>query len=137
MLDTRKSAKVKASAFGWWIVETAPLPLILLFVFSILGVLLYLFLGPVHAHPAEDPNAAWYQSLRTAAGTTCCSLADCKETDYRITRAGDVEALTEAGDWVEVPPDKILKRTENPTGYAVMCYTPSFGVLCFVLPAGA
>ena len=115
------------------LVEGGAFPLTVLAALILLALTLYLFIGPSNAHPADDPNAAWYRSLHTDSGTSCCSLADCKETDYRITRSGEIEAQTEAGDWVAVPANKILKRTENPTGYAVLCWTPALGVLCFVM----
>ena len=31
-----------------------------------------------------------------------------------------------------MPPDKILQRTDNPTGRAVVCWTPQRGIMCFV-----
>ena len=33
-----------------------------------------------------------------------------------------------------VPPEKILERPDNPTGRAVVCFTPEAGVMCFILP---
>jgi hypothetical protein len=33
-----------------------------------------------------------------------------------------------------VPPEKILERPDNPTGSAVVCFTPEAGVMCFILP---
>jgi len=29
-------------------------------------------------------------------------------------------------------PDKILQRTDNPTGHAVVCWTPQRGIVCFI-----
>jgi hypothetical protein len=34
--------------------------------------------------------------------------------------------------WFPVPADKILQRTDNPTGRAVVCWTPQRGIVCFV-----
>lgn len=31
-----------------------------------------------------------------------------------------------------VPADKILHRYDNPTGRAVVCWTPALGIMCFV-----
>ena len=83
---------------------------------------------PQNADPALAP---WFRSL-LQPGTTvsCCSLADCRPTDYRIA-ADHYEALV-GGSWVAVPPDKILDRTDNPTGRAVVCWTPQRGIMCFV-----
>ena len=54
----------------------------------------------------------------------------CRATEYRI-EADHYEALI-GGTWHVVPPDKILQRTDNPTGHAVVCWTPQRGILCFV-----
>lgn len=34
--------------------------------------------------------------------------------------------------WLIVPAEKILNRSDNPTGRAVVCWTPASGILCFV-----
>jgi hypothetical protein len=83
---------------------------------------------PPNADPALAP---WFRSL-VQPGTTisCCSLADCRATEYRI-RADRYEALV-AGSWLSVPPEKILQRTDNPTGHAIVCWTPQRGIMCFV-----
>lgn len=83
---------------------------------------------PQNADPALAP---WYRSL-LQPGTTvsCCSLADCRPTEYRI-KPDHYEALV-GGNWVTVPPDKILQRTDNPTGHAIVCWTPQRGIMCFV-----
>ena len=51
-------------------------------------------------------------------------------TEYRI-KADHYEALV-GGSWLAVPPDKILQRTDNPTGRAIVCWTPQRGIMCFV-----
>ncbi len=58
---------------------------------------------------AVVPGAA-----QPGTGISCCSIADCRQTDYRA--AGDhYEALVQ-GRWISVPPEKVLDRTDNPTG---------------------
>jgi len=57
-------------------------------------------------------------------------VTDCRATEYRI-EADHYEALI-GGNWIIVPADKILQRTDNPTGHAVVCWTPQRGILCFV-----
>jgi hypothetical protein len=83
---------------------------------------------PQNADPALAP---WFRSL-LQPGTTisCCALADCRPTEYRI-KADHYEALV-GGNWLAVPPDKILQRTDNPTGRAIVCWTPQRGIMCFV-----
>lgn len=83
---------------------------------------------PQNADPALAP---WFRSLlQPGTAISCCSLADCRPTDYRV-RADHYEAFV-AGNWLAVPPDKILQRTDNPTGRAIVCWTPQRGIMCFV-----
>jgi hypothetical protein len=82
--------------------------------------------------PDADPGMApWFRGLHVpGTGTSCCSIADCRPVDSRIV--GDhYEALVE-GKWLAVPRDLILEREDNPTGRAVVCWTPTAGILCFV-----
>jgi hypothetical protein len=89
------------------------------------------------AKPPADMDyslAPWFQSLRQpGTGTSCCSIADCRTTDYR-TDGDNYEAMIE-GRWIVVPRDKILQGADNPTGRAVVCWTPALGILCFVRAA--
>ena len=90
--------------------------------------------GVATANPPPDADislAPWFQGLhQPGTGMSCCSIADCHQTDFR-TNGTHYEALIE-GRWLAIPPDKILDRTDNPTGRAVVCYTPTLGILCFV-----
>jgi hypothetical protein len=97
----------------------------------LIGAKVALGAAPDGADPALAP---WYQSLRQpGTGVSCCSIADCRTTDYR-PRGDGYEAMID-GNWVDVPPDKVLQHMPNPTGRAVVCWTPQRGVLCFVCPA--
>ncbi len=83
---------------------------------------------PPNADPALGP---WFRSLiEPGTGISCCSITDCRATDYRI-KGDHYEALIGEA-WFAVPPDKILQRTDNPTGRAVVCWTPQRGIVCFV-----
>ncbi|HLI13237.1 MAG TPA: hypothetical protein VKY65_16715 [Alphaproteobacteria bacterium] len=88
----------------------------------------------VYAKPPENADPAlapWFQSLRQpGTGFLCCSISDCRPTDSRI-KDGHYEAWIDH-KWISVPADKILQRTDNPTGQAVVCWTPRLGILCFV-----
>lgn len=90
--------------------------------------------APAHAAPPPDADPAlspWFQSLhQPGTGISCCSIADCRPTDYRMT--GDHYEAMINGRWVVVPEDKILNRTDNPLGRAVVCWTPQLGILCFI-----
>jgi hypothetical protein len=92
-------------------------------------------IGGALASPPDnaDPELApWFQSLRAPNGSSCCSIADCRTTDYRTNGMG-YEALID-GRWVTVPPERVLDHIANPTGRAVVCYAPALGILCFVRP---
>lgn len=102
---------------------------------------LYAVVSSAHAAPpanADPALAPWFKSLRDKSGMQCCSIADCRPTDYRS--AGDgYEVLIQRPEfdiaeptWTPVPQDKVLERTDNPVGRAVVCWTPFRGVLCFV-----
>jgi hypothetical protein len=98
---------------------------------------LVLTAGVAMAKPPQnaDPTLApWFQSLRQpSTGISCCSLADCRQVDYRIGSQG-YEAFAD-NRWVTVPSDKVLQRTDNPTGRGVLCRTPGGDILCFVAAA--
>jgi hypothetical protein len=89
---------------------------------------------PALAAPPDDADPAlapWFNSLRAPwTNALCCSVADCRPTDARI--AGDHYEAFVGGQWRAVPPDRILQRTDNPTGRAVVCWTPATGIMCFV-----
>ena len=98
-----------------------------------------LALAPAAASRAEAPESAndpaiseWYRSLRSPdTDIGCCSEADCRPTEYRITPTGDYEAFVD-DEWLIVPKSKILDHKDNPVGRAVICYSPYLGILCFV-----
>lgn len=95
-------------------------------------------LGFLRAAPPPDARpefSDWYQSLMQPNGTTsCCSLADCRPTSYRVVVDHyEVVGFNSAGEisWLPVPPDRVLHRFDNPTGRAVACIQNG-NVLCFV-----
>ena len=85
---------------------------------------------------ADPALAPWFQSLKqpgTRVG--CCSVADCRPVDSRIV--GDHYEALIGGRWTEVPPERVLEHEPNPVGRAVACWTPQYGILCFVRPTEA
>jgi len=84
------------------------------------------FAASAIARPPPNSNptlAPWYRSLlQPGTNLSCCSIADCRATEYRIEH-NRYEALI-GKRWLVVPADKILQRTDNPTGRAVVCWTP-------------
>lgn len=93
-----------------------------------------LLVAPAQAAPPQDADpalAAWFQSLRQpGTGHSCCSIADCRTVEHRI-RGNHYEAFIER-EWIVIPADRILQRTDNPTGHAVACWNTRLEVLCFV-----
>jgi len=47
------------------------------------------------------------------------------------TNAAHYEAFV-GGAWRVVPDDKVIRRSDNTTAHAVVCWTPRTGILCFV-----
>jgi hypothetical protein len=96
------------------------------------------------AAPPDSPNSAlvpWFESLKQqGTGAPCCSIADCRTAEFRQDRDGyevliDGRWKLSAPFWLRVPPNRIIDRSDNPTGRAVVCFTPEAGILCFVRPA--
>jgi hypothetical protein len=86
------------------------------------------------ARPPPNANPAfksWFESLHDPDGVfPCCSVSDCRLTESRVT-GNHYEALIE-GEWLAVPPEKVLHHTDNPTGQAVACWSEEMGILCFI-----
>ncbi|HUK60805.1 MAG TPA: hypothetical protein VLV50_16355 [Stellaceae bacterium] len=103
----------------------------------LIGIAFAAILAAARAAPpsgADSFLAPWFQSLRQpGTGISCCSIADCRQTQYR-TGSDGYEALID-NKWIAVPREKVLDHTENPTGRAVVCYLPGLGVMCFVRPS--
>lgn len=97
---------------------------------------LLLLIGPARAAPPADADPAltpWFNDLRQPwTNALCCSMADCRPTNSRLSGV-HYEVLIQ-GEWRTVPDDRVLTRNDNPTGRAVVCWTPTAGVLCFVPP---
>jgi len=101
---------------------------------GLLPWLILLASPPSRAAPPPDADPAlapWFNSLKQPdSGISCCSIADCRPVDYRVV-GNHYEAYIE-GQWLPVPPEKVLTRADNPTGRAVVCWTRVNGILCFV-----
>jgi hypothetical protein len=97
---------------------------------------LALIAGAAAARPPLKPDPAlapWYRSLlQPGTNYPCCSVADCRRADYRIT--GNRYEVRIDGKWLPVLPSKILTRTDNPTGHAIVCWDPAQGIMCFIRP---
>ncbi|CAN5455457.1 hypothetical protein BH10PSE11_BH10PSE11_19890 [soil metagenome] len=98
---------------------------------------------PVHALPPDhaDPSLApWFKGLKQpGTGAECCSIADCRAVEVRRDSQGYEVKIGPKWRgssifWLRVPAERILDERNNPTGGAVLCYTPEAGILCFVPP---
>ena len=97
------------------------------------------------AHQPGDQFTEWFLSLKVPEterllnpqDALCCSPdRDCQTTEYETDAAGRYWIKSE-GERIQVPTDKILQRTDNPTGRAVACLRHLNGhpiVRCFVRP---
>lgn len=86
----------------------------------------------------DSAIAAWFEGLRAPSGAFCCAEADghiLADEDWR-TR-GDGYEFRALGRWYPVPPAAVLAHVANPTGGAVVFFTPDapWNVYCFVRPA--
>jgi hypothetical protein len=81
---------------------------------------------------ADPTFYGWFESLKQpGTSVSCCSIADCRPTDYRMVPDG-YEAHLDA-QWVRVPDNKVVHPGSNPIGRAVVCRSPVDGaILCFV-----
>src|SRR5436190_7579149 len=110
---------------------------------SLLASILLAMARPALAGPPEGADPAWsrwFESLRQpGTGASCCTAADCRITEFRRDLDG-YEALVDdrwklsRPFWTRVPPQRVLERSDNPTGRAVLCFTPEAGIVCFVRP---
>ena len=102
--------------------------------FRLVFATMLLLIASAYGRPPENADPAlapWFQSLSVpGTGISCCSIADCRPTEYR-TVEDHFEALIE-DRWIVIPPHKVLQRTDNPLGRAVVCWTPERGIMCFV-----
>lgn len=95
------------------------------------------------AHEGDTQMDAWYRSLTTPAGYSCCNMRDCSPIEARL-RDGHWEVVDSSRlltsyppqkAWMAVPDEAILKR-ENADGRPVACIRDG-QVVCFVPPAGS
>jgi len=114
----------------------------------LLAILALIGGGAAGAAPPTDferGHSEWFRALRQpdAPEFGCCDLSDCRMVETRVNARGNYEALLTVqthgqvglaeDTWIEIPMEKTV-FTGNPTGKAVVCWTATRGVLCFVRP---
>lgn len=88
----------------------------------------------MHLYHADAGQDEWMRSLkRPDTKTSCCNLNDCNPTDAEW-RDGQWWAVLR-GDWIAVPPEKVLATPLSYDGEAWLCASLSSPfVYCFVPP---
>lgn len=89
---------------------------------------------------AIDPAMhAWFESLQNpATGISCCGQSDGHIMDMKDVRNdGSAWQVRVNGAWVNVPPEAVLDRVDNPTGSFVAFWSAAWPdhIYCFVRPA--
>jgi hypothetical protein len=86
-----------------------------------------------------DPKiSAWFKSVQTNTGASCCDESDGHRTDYRMD--GDRFMVPIDGKWYPVPPDAVRSSYSNPFLEGVVWYVEYRGepyIRCFVPGGGA
>ena len=93
--------------------------------------------GPALAHiEGSDPTLSeWFDSLLAPdSGVPCCNLVDCVPVPSRQL-LGSWQAWRN-GQWLDVPGDKVVTDTTNPLASAVLCWSRTLGMTCFIPPPG-
>lgn len=100
--------------------------------FGIIALALLVSAAPTKAAPPPESSKSlepWFESLQRPDGTgSCCSMADCRRVQSRLSGKGYEILLDDL--WIVVPPNNVLHR-DNPTGDAVAC-TRGHLIFCFV-----
>jgi hypothetical protein len=83
---------------------------------------------------APDSISRWFKSLRSpGSGVSCCDRADGHLTAYRVVKGRYWVQIQ--GAWYQVPPERIIRDSGNPTGEGVVFYATIINVpiiFCFV-----
>jgi hypothetical protein len=104
---------------------------------AVVLALIFGWSAPTIAAPAEGSISAWFQSLRTHDGKSCCDEADCHS--YPVKGIDGRFWIFYRDEWVAVPDAAVSARMDNPTGKYIACVVPNrrpILVLCFFLWPG-
>jgi hypothetical protein len=87
-----------------------------------------------------DPKIRnWFNSVRSPNGVSCCDTSD---GHYTIWRKSEFEGheydVPIEGIWTPVPPEAVVRNSNNPTGETIVWYVKQDGIQpwhirCFVL----
>lgn len=101
------------------------------------------FSAPPEGADPNSPTAQWYKSLTVPdSDAACCSLADCREVDYRMVGSHYEAFISKKSfgkdapeQWLEVPEQSRIRPMTNPTGSGVACFYGGM-IRCFVEATG-
>lgn len=88
------------------------------------GVVFGMWLRTALGHDANEPDAAWFNSLeQPQTHINCCgSDKDCRAYDDADVDLHDGEFWVRyKNEWLPVPKEKLIDRYDNPTGHFVAC----------------
>lgn len=92
-----------------------------------------LIAGSAVAHDGDDALSAWYRSLQTYGGASCCNQSDCEPVEVRLS--GDHWVILRTDGSAEPVPDAVILKRENLDGRAIACHWGG-ELRCFVPPSG-
>jgi hypothetical protein len=95
--------------------------------------------GPPPGAHTDPATQAWFHSLRSREGWSCCTIADCRQTQVQPNDDGRVLAYIGKDEygpaapnaWMEIPPRELRSRGERPGTVrgAIVCFADG-RVLC-------
>jgi hypothetical protein len=91
------------------------------------------------ARPPPNPDpvmSLWFKGLvNPDTSISCCADTDCRVADAQWAR--DHYKVLIRGEWLQVPSEAVVYKGGNPTGQAVVCWSPALGIMCFVPGPGS
>lgn len=97
---------------------------------TIVGAIAALLLACAVPVQAQD-RGAWFKSLKTPYGGSCCDLSDCRRTEaeWRLGEDGTWRWYARVQSYrgiitIPIPEDRVLDQPKSIDGDAYVCHTP-------------
>lgn len=110
-----------------------------------MSALVILLVSPALAHDEHAENDAWYRSLQSRSGVSCCDESEAikiEEPGWRQVESDTDEPAYQVwleGEWVNVPAIAVVKQV-NRVGFAIVWPYPDgsgkLAVRCFLPGTG-
>lgn len=78
----------------------------------------------------DQPTKSWFKSLRNSKGYVCCDISDGHIAKWRRDDEGYHVMIDDI--WYKVPDDTVLWKTPNKVGQAIVWYTLTKEIRCFL-----